>query len=408
MKKIELIEYLPTRLSKEELSEEDGIRIWKEYGGQIDITFPSPKTNHEWELVSRGWVGYIPLTREIGLALQPKLALKNLFYMLEYAYRLESFRFLKGLMDCDSLEDFFQQLARILARRVLDRGRKGFYREYINECDRLPYIRGRMDINSLARSPWRVDPSCHYQLHTPDIIENQIILWTLALLSRSAICTEEVLSEVRQAYRSLQSFVSLSPVCAGDCIGRLYNRLNDDYEPLHALCRFFLEQSGPSLNIGDHSSLPFLVNMARLYELFVFEWLKEHLPTQYTIRRQETVTVGPNNALSFDIDVVIYDTATDEPYCILETKYKTPDKPSNDDFSQVLTYAKIKGCSNAILVYPVKLIDNFDIPIGNIRVRTLTFNLEDNLERAGNEFLSLVLKRDSSVKSSKIVQIPLK
>jgi 5-methylcytosine-specific restriction enzyme subunit McrC len=46
--------------------------------------------------------------------------------MLEYAYQLKSksFRFLEGLIDCQSLEDFYSQLAYLLARRILDRGRK--------------------------------------------------------------------------------------------------------------------------------------------------------------------------------------------------------------------------------------------------------------------------------------------
>ena len=54
------------------------------------------------------------------------------------------------------------------------------------------------------------------------------------------------------------------PVGADRCVGRTYNRLNADYEPMHALCRFFLENSGPAHARGDRSMLPFLVNMPRL------------------------------------------------------------------------------------------------------------------------------------------------
>jgi 5-methylcytosine-specific restriction enzyme subunit McrC len=62
------------------------------------VEFPSPKTDHRWELTAQGWVGYIPLSPELGLSLQPKVSLEGLFRMLEYAYRLESFHFLDDLV----------------------------------------------------------------------------------------------------------------------------------------------------------------------------------------------------------------------------------------------------------------------------------------------------------------------
>jgi hypothetical protein len=47
-----------------------------------------------------------------------------------------------------------------------------------------------------------------------------------------------------------------------------------------------LENSGPAHERGSQSMLPFLVNMTRLYELFVSEWLKAHLPDAISLRRR--------------------------------------------------------------------------------------------------------------------------
>ena len=58
----------------------------------------------------------------------------------------------------------------------------------------------------------------------------------------------------------------------------MYHRLNRDYEVLHALCRFFLENSGPAHSSGGHTFFPFLVDMAQLFERFVAGWLQKHLP----------------------------------------------------------------------------------------------------------------------------------
>ena len=50
---------------------------------------------------------------------------------------------------------------------------------------------------------------------------------------------------------------------------RLYHRLNQDYQPMHGLCRFFLEHSGPTHQDGDSAMIPFVVHMPALFEKFV-------------------------------------------------------------------------------------------------------------------------------------------
>ena len=388
---IRLTEYVPTRFPHDAIPDGLGEILWRNYSSQVAVDFPSPKTDGQWQLTSQGWVGYIPLTPDLSLALQPKVELGNLFRMLEYAYRLKSFRFLEGLVECQSLEEFYERLANVLAKRVLDRGRKGFYRAYLPETERLPYVRGRLDVRRVIQTPWDVKLQCHYEEHTADIEENQIIAWTLFQIARSGRCSERVLPTVRRAYRALRGLVSVQPCGPLDCVGRLYNRLNDDYHPLHALCRFLLERSGPSHEMGDRTVLPFLVNMASLYELFVAEWLKVHLPFNVSLRAQEKVNIGEGDVLSFDIDLVLYDAEIGEARCVLDTKYKAKEKPDADDVKQVVAYAEMRGCRRAILVYPVPLSNPLDGWAGNIRVQSMTFSLKDDLEEAGQSFMQRLL-----------------
>jgi 5-methylcytosine-specific restriction enzyme subunit McrC len=118
---IELTEYTPRKLEREEITPAIEEALWRNYRNQIKVESPSIQTGGKWKLTSQGWVGHIPLTPEFHLALRPKVQLKNLFGMLEYAYQLKSksFRFLEGLIDCHSLEEFYSQLAYLLARRIL-------------------------------------------------------------------------------------------------------------------------------------------------------------------------------------------------------------------------------------------------------------------------------------------------
>jgi hypothetical protein len=108
--------------------------------------------------------------------------------------------------------------------------------------------------------------------------------------------------EPRRSPSYLQGAVRTYPVGPESCDGRTYNRLNADYEPMHALCRFFLSNSGPTHERGDRAMLPFLVNMSRLYELFVSEWLKAHLPDVVSLVPQERAYLDDTSGLYFDID----------------------------------------------------------------------------------------------------------
>ena len=122
---ITLTEYTPLRLPAAALPMQAGEALWQRYGQQISVEFPSPKTEDCWQLTAQGWVGAIPLSRAYTLLLYPRMPLSNLFGMLEYAYDLKSFRLLDGSVALTTLAAFYEQLALVLARRVLDRNRQG-------------------------------------------------------------------------------------------------------------------------------------------------------------------------------------------------------------------------------------------------------------------------------------------
>ncbi|MEO1430610.1 MAG: restriction endonuclease [Cyanobacteria bacterium J06633_8] len=386
---IQLTEYKTKILEAKEISSEVGIELYQKYNKQLDIDFPNYKTDDKWQLKAKGWVGYIPLNNELALKINPKVSIQNIFVMLEYAYKLKSFSFLKGLMNCDTLSGFYNHLADILAQLILERVRKGLYSTYISKTQRLASVRGRLDILETIKKPWNLKLKCHYLELTANIKDNQILLWTLFIISRSSLCSEKVSTIIRKAYHTLQPFITLEKFSSEDCSSLNYNPLNQDYKLLHYLCRFFLENTTPNYRNGNHKMLSFIVNMASLYELFIAEWLKLNLPANLIIKSQERVNIAKN--IHFKIDLLLYDIATAKPRYILDTKYKTPDSPSSDDVAQVVAYAVSKNCSEVILIYPTTLTHPLDEFVGNIRVRSLTFSLNQNLDKAGNIFLKQLL-----------------
>ena len=384
---LELTEYEPHVLPRDRFTQDLARSLWQSHGAQVSIEEPSFKNENRWVLTSQGWVGYIPLSPELHLALRPKVPLDNLFRMLEYAYKVGVF--LKDdIVHVESLEDLYESLALVLAQRVLERARRGLYRTYIPLEEHTPYVRGRVDLRHASQAPWDPRIRCHFQEHTADIEENQILAWTLYAVPRTPLLTDRARPQVLQAYRQVRPFVALEPVDPSQCLRRLYHRLNEDYEPMHALCHFFLENVGPSYRSGERNMVPFLIGMAHLYEEFVARWLEHRGIDGYHLRAQHTMSWDRENGRQSRMDLVLADADTGEPVCVLDTKYKAPDKPSDEDIYQVVFYAHLLGCHEAALVYPVPLVSPINTWIGDIHVRTLTFALEGNLDEAGERFLA--------------------
>ncbi len=385
---IELREYETSIVPQATLPEAMARRLWEDHGARITIERPTFGAAGEWRVTPSGWAGWIPLSTDLAVQIAPRVPLANMFGMLEYAYRLKTFHILKGLVSMASLHEVFETLVRVLAVRVLDRARRGLYRSYVEERDAIPYLRGRLDVSAVLARPERVNLPCEYDENTADLADNQILAWTLYLILLRGVCSDRSLPVVRKAYRSVRDAVTLRAFPSAACLSRVYNRLNADYSPLHALCRFFLDAIGPSHDLGANAMVPFLVDMAHLFELFVAEWLREHLPAGYRLEVQENVLLTEPGGLSFQIDLVLYEREAGACLAVLDTKYKIAEDPSAEDVAQVVAYAAAKGAARALLVYPRRHERAFAAQVGGIRVAAVGYAVGDDLEAAGRAFLA--------------------
>ena len=388
---ITLREYETTTCSRSMLSRDDALVLRQKHSNHISIQQDWLAPDN-WSLTSLGYVGCIPLGDRLHLDLEPKVSIGHLFQMLEYAYSVGEFG--QGEMQVETLRELYERLALVLARRVLDRTRKGLYRSYVRKNERLATVRGRLDIGQVVRSPWQPRLPCYYEEHTADIEENQILTWTLSVIARSAFCGDRARPTVRQAYRQLCHVTTVQRMEPGCCINRLYNRLNEDYGSLHALCRFFLESCGPTRQRGNYTMLPFTISMAQLFESFVAAWLQTHAHGDVRFRAHHNITWDEVNGLRSDIDLMMVNTNTGKTLSVLDTKYKSGDTLSESDIHQIVFYAEIMGCAEAVLIYPTNSYVTVDEMVGAIHVRTLGFDLSSDLDRAGKALLDKLLERN--------------
>lgn len=393
---IELIEYKTLSLSNELISTELSEVLISKFRNQIQVEPPWALTNYQWRLTSLGWVGYIKISDKFGISLIPKVPLENLFRMLSYAYKLKSIIFFDDEFQAETIQDFYDFLAEKLSRQILNRYRKGLYREYLSINDELPFVSGRINFNQLLQHPWRIKLASQYQKHTADVEFNQILSYTLDIIARSGLCSKRVIPIVRKAYRTISRYSRLIPFSPKESISLLYNRLNIDYRPMHVLCRFFIEHVGPRVTVGGHTMLPFIVDMSKLFELFVAEWLKDNLPDGYKLISQQRFFLGENDEIFFKADVIIKNKRTDSIHSVLDTKYKSNESPSPEDIAQIISYAQSNDCKDAILVYPIKLQYPFNGYSGDIHIRCLSFAIDGDIEQAGKDLLRYLFSEPSS------------
>ena len=389
---LELKEEEPFTFSEGDIDSETAKTLYDEHKKKISLE--CNPWNHTYTLRSNGYIGYIPINEHYTIKIKPKVNVSNVFRMLEYAYKLKSFELLEGLTNIESTEDLFERFVNILARRILDRNRKGLYCDYIEKSDILPFLRGRTKIVSTTVSMLRggLSPTCEFEEYTSDLEENQILLWTLYQLRRFQIKRDDVKNVVRKAYRELIHKSSLNQIAPEACINRFYNRLNQDYKPLHGLCRFFLEHVGPGIEQGSYDFLPFVIHMPSLFESFVAEWLKENVPPEYKVKNQYTARFDIEGKFEFRIDIIISDAFTGESLCVLDTKYKVSPKPEESDIYQIFTYAATMETKNAFLVYPSAVSTKLDSTKRGIAVRSIVFDISKDPDEAGLAFLTELIE----------------
>ncbi|MDX2254496.1 MAG: hypothetical protein NW214_03180 [Pseudanabaenaceae cyanobacterium bins.39] len=380
---ITLKEYQSEEIPRESLSYDVKEKLCREYRKQIEISLVADKKGDRWRITAQGYVGYIQVSPDLAIFIEPKAPIKNVLAMLEYTPELQGFKF-PELANFDTLQDFLNSLAELLADRIIDKCRRGLYRSYISQNATLEYVRGRIDIPKAVQKPWQIKIPCQYQENTYDNEDNQIIFYTLYRILRSQLCTENTQAKVHKAFHALQGYVNLYPFTASDCRDRYYSRLNQDYRYLHLLCQFFLDRTAPTHKQGQRSSFSFLIDMPSLYETFVAAWLKKHLPSHLRLYKQYSIQIG----LSCAIDLVIKDLQSEECKFILDTKYKIKETVGSQDLHQVRSYAIAMQCPEAILIYPQNLATAIDSKPDTIRTRSLTFALDDDLDQCGHKFLA--------------------
>jgi len=326
------------------------------------------------------YVGVVRLGRET-VQILPKIyqheecgadeAARNLLHLLAVAADLPVREYaLAPLLRRNA--DWFEILIRLFASHLSDAWQRGIVRGYVPvEDDDSPLLRGKWRLTDQLRRPAHRHRFCvTYDEFTPDNPLNRVLrfvverLWTL---------TRD--GDNRRALSTLRAWMDevtlLTNVSAAEASAASLTRLHPSYAPLLTLARLFLEGGSLQISGGDHESFAFVFDMNRLFESFVFGFLRLHradiLPPSLAECALLPQSAGTPQHLArregrpvFHLRPDLALRAPDGTFPLLiDTKYKalTPAQRgaagiSPADMYQMYAYARRYACPRVLLLYP--------------------------------------------------------
>jgi 5-methylcytosine-specific restriction enzyme subunit McrC len=206
--------------------------------------------------------------------------IKNLYYMLSYAYQTlrETGYSDVASEDFENIHDLF---AAILIHGVGVQIKRGLHRDYIPKEEALSGLRGQIRITETIKKQTRPQGKlmCAFDDFTENTAHNQVLKSVMMLLLRHG----NVKSENKKALRKLiLYFANVSDIRLAEIRWDVlkYHRNNASYRMLIEICRLTVEGLLLTTEAGTHKLASWLQDekMYRLYERFVLAFYKQHYP----------------------------------------------------------------------------------------------------------------------------------
>jgi 5-methylcytosine-specific restriction enzyme subunit McrC len=262
-------------------------------------------------------------------------------------------------------EDFFEILVYLFAKTLRDLLRKDFKKTYVIYEDNGCFLKGKLLIGQHVRHN-AVDNTryyCRFSDYTENNLMNQLFKYVASKMIRisGSVSNKKLLEDIL-VYLCDVDLVRIN--CAD--LDRLhFTRLNRAYEPVVNLCRLFLENMSTQFASSKLETFVFMFDMNRLFEEFVFEFIKRNR-RKLLINGVDEITYVKDqfyigklfDEFKMKGDILINDSSGRKT--LLDTKYKILDpssrhgKLSQADFYQMFAYSssQIEKYKNIILFYP--------------------------------------------------------
>lgn len=319
--------------------------------GMIVTLRPSIGSVYSFDIEAAGFVGAVEFPT-LSLEIRPKVPLESVLFMVSYAIDPSTWR--NWQFGFDPETSLVEAVALGFAGQLRRATARGILQGYRAVEESLATVRGRIRIEDQLRN-WfgRLPPvEVRYDEFTDDILENRLLKAALRRLSRMHLRSVET----RIALRHLEAlFVGVEDVYVDPRAvpAVVYTRLNSHYRSAVELARLILRSSGWELRQGAARASSFFVDMAGVFEEFLFVALREHLGDELGELRRGDGTLRLDAAGSVRLRPDFSWWKGSECQFVADAKYKVASDSGliHPDLYQLLAYAIASGLPGGLLVY---------------------------------------------------------
>lgn len=290
------------------------------------------------------------------------------------------------------IKKFLTQLDRLLKR--------GVRFEYQRIEEELPYLRGQLNLTAQMRqAPGRQHFfNVRHDVFTADRAENRLIKSALEVVRGSTNDPDSW--RVAQEMSHMLHDIPESQDVRTDLSRWSQDRLMHHYQLIKPWCEMLLLKHLPLAVLGEHKGLSLLFPMEKLFEKYVANWLRIHLPSDSKIRTpaaSESLCTF-NGAGIFQLEPDIFIQREGKKW-VLDTKWKRINSANREkkfdlsqaDFYQMHAYGHkyMDGKGTMALIYPKT--SKFDVPLSpflfgnNLELRVLPFDIENDTLIGGSD-----------------------
>jgi 5-methylcytosine-specific restriction enzyme subunit McrC len=299
---------------------------------------------------------FIRTTSWVGAVVAPNLTVEILPKVKDLRTVLTMFTSGSGLIDWRTdptvygRGDLVEGVAELALRTVNAATRRGLVHGYRATDERVPVIRGRLDVQQLAARPWDSWPApCRFDEFTPDVAENRVLLAAVRQVARWPVgpVLRRMAGELLQRLRGVGD--SPAPLTESEFIRR--SPLNEHYQPALELARLILEGSGLTQAAGGVTAQSFLVDMNKLFEKWIGDELSARLWPALEVVEQGNVALSHSPRVTMTPDLVFRRGM--ETVFVADVKYKLTGGglARTDDYYQLLAYTTALRLPRGLLIY---------------------------------------------------------
>lgn len=339
------------------------------------------------------------------------IKIKNIYYMLSYAFTVLKKNNFQSL-DTEDFENSADLYAAILIKGISNQLKRGLHHEYKEQNDELTTIRGKIDVTNSIKNLNIVNKRLHcvYDDFSDNTYMNQIIKTTILLLIKSEISKDRK----RKLKKLLIFFEKVDSLNKKNINWKLqFNRNNQVYKMLISICYLVNEGLIQTKSDGSKKIMDFLdeQRMSRLYEKFIFGYLKKEFP-QLSVSSSHipwVVDDGFTEMLpTMKSDIMI----SDKKNClIIDAKYYSKTLQSyydvfkihSSNLYQIFTYVKNQDMNlqsksikvSGLLLYAKtdeNLVPSNSFQLSGNQISAETLNLNCDFSEIANQLNLIILK----------------